>query len=157
MPILKVKDEGGRWVGVFCGSGKATDIESSDYPGCYYRNVNGEKEWINPPMVFNTVYRTSERFNGKVVYACAVEIPELTDASMQAINLHSIVNGSPQVIDLHGTITYNGLDYEHIPLYKGETSYFNPYVDFGDAGLVIEQSGYHGCYGRLVFKFIYND
>ena len=31
-------------------------------------DVWGEWEWINPPMVLNTEYRTTERINGKAVY-----------------------------------------------------------------------------------------
>lgn len=36
--------------------------------GCYYRMVDGEKEYINPPMRVNNEYRTTERFLGKPVY-----------------------------------------------------------------------------------------
>lgn len=40
--------------------------------GCFYRNVGGETEWINPPMVVGTEYRTTERFAGKPVYTTVV-------------------------------------------------------------------------------------
>lgn len=43
-------------------------IESEEYPGCYYRNVDGVKEWLNPPMKAGVEYRTAERYNGAVVY-----------------------------------------------------------------------------------------
>ena len=43
-------------------------IEDTTYPGCYYRIVDGVTEWINPPMVVGNEYRTTERWNGKVVY-----------------------------------------------------------------------------------------
>ena len=43
-------------------------IESKEYPGCFYRMVNGEEEWINPPMKTGSVYRTTERFKGEPVY-----------------------------------------------------------------------------------------
>lgn len=43
-------------------------IESSDNPECYYKMVDGEKEWINPPMMLGVEYRTTERWNGNVVY-----------------------------------------------------------------------------------------
>lgn len=43
-------------------------IESSDNPECYYKIVDGEKEWLNPPMVLGVEYRTTERWNGKAVY-----------------------------------------------------------------------------------------
>lgn len=42
--------------------------EDASFPGCYYRMVNGIKEWINPPMVENVEYRTTERIDGKAVY-----------------------------------------------------------------------------------------
>lgn len=35
-------------------------IESTDYPGCYYRMVDGEEEWLNPPMIPGVEYRTIE-------------------------------------------------------------------------------------------------
>ena len=43
-------------------------FESTDYPGCYYRLVNGVMEWLNPPMVLGTEYRTTERIGGSPVY-----------------------------------------------------------------------------------------
>jgi hypothetical protein len=46
----------------------APAIESTEHPGCYYRYVNGNVEWINPPMYAHNEYRTSERWRGKVVY-----------------------------------------------------------------------------------------
>ena len=48
--------------------GVAPALESKDYPGCYYRTVDGETEWINPPMNGDVEYRTTERFQGKPVY-----------------------------------------------------------------------------------------
>lgn len=46
----------------------AKAVESSDHPGCYYRMVAGEMEWINPPVLFQKEYRTTERFMGRPVY-----------------------------------------------------------------------------------------
>lgn len=46
--------------------------ESEEHPGCYYRMVDGEQEWLNPPMLPLEGYRTSERFNGKPVYVTSV-------------------------------------------------------------------------------------
>jgi hypothetical protein len=43
-------------------------FEDSEYKGCYYRWVDGEKEWINPPMNIYEEYRTTEKFQGHVVY-----------------------------------------------------------------------------------------
>ena len=47
-------------------------IESTEYPSCYYRMVDGEKEWLNPPMEDGIEYRTTERFSGKPVYTMSV-------------------------------------------------------------------------------------
>lgn len=42
--------------------------ESSMYPGCYYRIIEGETEWLNPPAELGVRYRTAERYLGKPVY-----------------------------------------------------------------------------------------
>ena len=47
---------------------KLSAVGSEDHPGCYYRTVDGVTEWINPPMVSGVEYRTTERYNGNVVY-----------------------------------------------------------------------------------------
>ena len=47
--------------------GVAPAVESTEYPGCYYRTVDGETEWINPPMNGGP-YRTTERFRREPVY-----------------------------------------------------------------------------------------
>lgn len=41
---------------------------SADYKGCYYRELDGIIEWINPPFLVDTEYRTIERHFGKPVY-----------------------------------------------------------------------------------------
>ena len=51
--------------------------EDATYSGCYYRIVNGEKEWINPPLMLGVEYRTTERWYGGVVYTKLVELGEL--------------------------------------------------------------------------------
>ena len=47
---------------------KLGGIESTDYPGCYYRTVDGVTEWFNPPMILGVEYRTTERYLSKPVY-----------------------------------------------------------------------------------------
>lgn len=36
--------------------------------GCLYRTVDGQKEWLSPPLLADVEYRTVERFKGKPVY-----------------------------------------------------------------------------------------
>lgn len=47
-------------------------IESDEHPGCYYRMVGEEAEWLNPPMTGNVGYRTIERFMSLPVYTMQV-------------------------------------------------------------------------------------
>lgn len=50
------------------GALHAKALESQAYPGCYYRDVEGETEWLNPPMVLGEEYRTTRRYRGAAVY-----------------------------------------------------------------------------------------
>ena len=65
---------------------KLGGIESTDYPGCYYRMVDGVVEWFNPPMQLGGMdadgnpineYRTTERYMGKPVYVKLVNFGAL--------------------------------------------------------------------------------
>lgn len=56
-------------------------IESSDNPGCYYKIVDGEKEWVNPPMVPSVEYRTTERWEGKAVWTVVANCKKLPNAA----------------------------------------------------------------------------
>ena len=49
----------------------------------YSNYEDGEKEWINPPMVKNFSYRTTERFQGKPVYTKAVDLGRLPNCTVQ--------------------------------------------------------------------------
>lgn len=65
--------------------GAAPAVESSEYPGCYYRTVSGVTEWLNPPMVIGTEYRTTERYLGKAVYVKAVSLGNLPNAATKQV------------------------------------------------------------------------
>ncbi len=56
------------WTPSAVETGAAPATADSTYKSCYYRMVDDVKEWINPPMIYNTEYRTTERNNGKAVY-----------------------------------------------------------------------------------------
>lgn len=62
---------------------KASVHIESDAPGCYYRMVDGEMEWINPPMYIGAEYRTTERAGGYPVYAkrLSVNLADLNQTS----------------------------------------------------------------------------
>ncbi len=66
-------------------AGAAPAVESADYPGCYYRVVNGITEWLNPPMQLGVEYRTTERCNGDTLYAQLIDFGALPNASMKQV------------------------------------------------------------------------
>jgi hypothetical protein len=90
--------------------GVAPAIESEEYPGCYYRIVNDEIEWINPPIAHELVeYRTTERHLGKPVYLEMIVIPEMQMGD------EVLVSGLPKnvdTIDISGCFkgSYNGVE-----------------------------------------------
>lgn len=59
--------------------------ESKEHSGCYFRTVAGVTEWINPPSILGEEYRTTERWNGKVVYTKLFDFGELPNKSMKQI------------------------------------------------------------------------
>ena len=69
----------------------APAAESADYPGCYYRTTNGVTEWVNPPMLLGVEYRTTERWNGKVVYAKLIDLGALPNNTEKNVT-HGIAN-----------------------------------------------------------------
>lgn len=52
-------------------------VESQAHPGCYCRDVLGETEWLNPPMVEGIEYRTARRWGGLPVYVQRLLIESL--------------------------------------------------------------------------------
>lgn len=67
--------------------GVAAAEESADYSGCYCRTVDGETEWLNPPMEAGVDYRTAERWLGKAVYVRLVEFGALPNAAAASVSL----------------------------------------------------------------------
>ncbi|MBO4939233.1 MAG: hypothetical protein J6C98_09615 [Oscillospiraceae bacterium] len=70
--------------------------ESASHPGCYCRTVDGETEWLNPPMIADVEYRTAERFYGKVVYAKTFTT---TDADGVSVSMGDDVSS---IVRIHG-------------------------------------------------------
>lgn len=64
-------------------------VESVDYPGCFYRIVNGYTEWLNPPMMLGVEYRTTERSNGLSVYIKKISLGTLPVSTLKNV-LHGI-------------------------------------------------------------------
>lgn len=92
-------------------------IESAEYPGCYYRTVDGETEWINPPMIEGVEYRTSERCKGKPVYTKSISTQMMDVGGHKAVRIFSNVDSqSIEIIELSAiakAIQEGSTDYFH--------------------------------------------
>lgn len=75
----------------YVDDGFAPAVEIADHPGCYYRFVGGDMEWLNTPMGVGVEYRTTERYQGKPVYVKIVNIGALPNASFKTV-AHGIEN-----------------------------------------------------------------
>lgn len=80
-------------------------IEDTYHRGCYYRNVNGMTEWINPPMILGTEYRTTEKHKGCAVYVMALNGGELPNTTSKNIYIDTEVIS--EVISLN-VVIYDG-------------------------------------------------
>jgi hypothetical protein len=93
--------------------------ESVNYPGCYYRMVEDEQEWINPPMHAGVEYRTAERHGGYPVYIKRFRITlpmKNTPYSGEIVSSDT----EPYIVGLTGTIE----DPEETSMYVHP--FFNP-------------------------------
>ena len=70
--------------------------ESADYAGCYTTDISGETEWLNPPMVAEEEYRTTERWNGKPVYVKMVDFGALPASGTKS---KTLVSSAVDIID----------------------------------------------------------
>lgn len=82
-------------------------IESTDNPGCYYRMVGNEKEWLNPPMATNAEYRTPERYLGKPVYTSYRDIGYLDKSATVAHGLSLATCISIEFFNGDGQFTFD--------------------------------------------------
>lgn len=76
--------------------------ESEEHPGCYYRLVGKEKEWINPPMIASVEYRTSERSEGKPVYVKRLDITLPKRDTSGSFEIACSVVRYPDILDISG-------------------------------------------------------
>ena len=83
--------------------GAAPATESSEHPGCYYRMVNGVQEWINPPLMLDTEYRTTKRYNGTVVYQKFVYSPLIKDLGA-GLEYELFFNPNVRVFSIHSSV-----------------------------------------------------
>ena len=108
--------------------------ESEEFPGCYCREVDGECEWLNPPMVPGNEYRTTDRHNGHVVYAKAFSVDALPNAGNSTIT-HNLVLGVTEFVKAEAVALRKGDDgtaysYYNFPVI-GENGAINAVIQYG--------------------------
>jgi hypothetical protein len=85
------------------GSTYKTQICYSSSNAMQIREMNNgtwsEWEWVNPPMVLGKLYRTTERWNGKVVYTKMVSVGNLPNTSTKSVE-GVVTNGFTNLVDL---------------------------------------------------------
>ena len=100
--------DGNRWWGVCCSS----DATNRTKVAFYFRNnvlieakqYNNEPwEYVNPPMELDAEYRTTERLNGKPVYAKLIDFGTLPNADTKTV--HKIPQ-NVAIVYMGGLISY---------------------------------------------------
>lgn len=90
---------------------KDLSIESEEYPGCYYRVVNGEVEWLNPPTEPGVEFRTTERFEGKPVYKILVHVLSLPNSSLMMVTPDMMLT---KVVSIDGVLFDSATSYTEV-------------------------------------------
>lgn len=106
--------------------------ESSEHPGCYYRMVGEEAEWLNPPMVAGVEYRTAERWEDAAVYT-------------KLVNLGTAENGKTveHGVSASAIIRFSG-KLANIPLPIHVNDNFKAYLSISSSQVYIFETGYDG-------------
>lgn len=134
---------------------KEPAIESTDYPGCYYRMVDGAQEWINPPMAVGVEYRTTERYLGKPVYVKAVSVGAMPAASGASNRIMVGFNPSnlEKIVRWEGTVT-DGTMVCTLPVHASNGMVVGLYGYWYSGIIYIESNGdYSGYSGTLTFWY----
>jgi hypothetical protein len=106
-------------------------------------------EWDNPPMVLGVEYRTTERFNGKAVYAKLFDIGELPTNSHKKV-AHGLTKTA--VVSLYGAST-NG-KYYFPSSYTDAASDHSVDLYINSTDIIISTvSSWVGVYGYVVVKY----
>lgn len=90
---------------------KDLSIESEEHPGCYYRIVDGEVEWLSPPTEPGIEYRTTERFEGKPVYKILVHVLSLPNSSLMLVTPNMMLT---KVVSMEGVLFDSAASYTEV-------------------------------------------
>ena len=118
-------------------------------------NYNPEWDWLNPPMQLGVEYRTTERYNGKPVYAFAMNLGQGPAQGETKKVSHNIENIS-HIVSYGGDITANGTQALSVPFDfdPARTSKGVLNADFKSFTLVAVNTGLTGyteCYAWMKY------
>lgn len=119
-------------------------IEDTEYPGCFYREVDGEKEWLNPPMVVDMAYPTVERYMGKRVWVGLLNFGYVKDLPTgMGISFSNLT--SPEFANEEDTFYINCRIFHAFPYYCDGWNYhpFLPPIDVEWGKGLISDEGSH--------------
>ena len=124
-------------------------IEDSDNSGCYYRMVNGEKEWLNPPLKQEVEYRTTERMDGYAVYKSLKFIGRFNAGTTQHIENQTVKNY--QVFKYESFISGGS----PLPYDSTNNSQYNININVGSNGVLVELGSSAGTDVQIFIIFHY--
>lgn len=130
--------------------------EDAAHPGCYYRTVDGEQEWLNPPMEYGVAYRTQERYAGLPVYVITLRPVALVEGDNKLETPFDSDLDAVKVIGMSGFAKVDDCTVQ-VPFYYGETNYVNVTYDDYVEGLHIGSGNamaYSTC--ELTLKYVKN-
>ena len=110
---------------------------------------NSDTQWQNPPLALGVEYRTTERFNGKAVYAKLFDVGELPTNSHKKV-AHGLTKTA--VVSLYGAST-NG-KYHFPSAYRDAVSDHSVDLYINSTDIIISTvSSWEGVYGYVVVKY----
>lgn len=86
-------------------------IESEEYPGCFYRDADGEAEWLNPPLEPGVEFRTTERFEERPVYKMLVHVPSLPNTSLMIVTPNFMMS---KLMSIDGVLFDSATSYNEV-------------------------------------------
>lgn len=88
--------------GVFGSGLSGIPQESEDFPGCYYRIVDEEVEWVNPPTIVGREYRTADRIGGKPVYVMLIGTGDLPKGGSKTLSISNVATNVQSIVECYG-------------------------------------------------------
>lgn len=102
-------------IGRTLSEGVMNATESTEFPGCFYKMVGEEVEWLNTPGQYGVEYRTSERHQGKPVYEKTLYVARM--GANTALTISTKIPGK-DIIFLYAYTIEIGSNFITLPLVK---------------------------------------